>query len=137
MAGPDKYKWKETVKEEYECMEKHTIFKPVPRTKLPKNTKVVTSTWVTKKKANVTYQARLNAHRYEQRDQEHYDGSSIVAPAANDMDIRIVLVLMLMAGWCGHIIDVKDTFLHGDFEDDEEIYMEVPQGFESYYPSWI
>eukprot|EP00957_Ditylum_brightwellii_P142525 10858929-Ditylum_brightwellii.AAC.1 len=60
-----------------------------------------------KKKANGTYQARLNAHGYEQRDQEHYDGSSIAAPVANDMTIRIVMVFMLMAGWCGHIVDVK------------------------------
>eukprot|EP00957_Ditylum_brightwellii_P013986 1055415-Ditylum_brightwellii.AAC.1 len=127
MTGPDKDKWKEAVKEEYGCMEKHKVFKPVLRTKLPKNTKVVTSTWAMKKKANVTYQARLNARGYEQRDQEHYDASSIAAPVANNMTICVVMVFMLMAGWCGHIVNVKDAFLHGDFEDGEEIYMEVPQ----------
>eukprot|EP00957_Ditylum_brightwellii_P056072 4249605-Ditylum_brightwellii.AAC.1 len=42
-----------------------------------------------------------------------------------------------MAGWCGHIVDVKGAFLHGDIEDGEEIYMEVPQGFESYYSSRV
>eukprot|EP00957_Ditylum_brightwellii_P057807 4383388-Ditylum_brightwellii.AAC.1 len=134
MAGPDKDKWKEAVKEEHGHMEKHKLFKPVPRTKLPKNAKVVTSTWAMKKKENGTYGARLNASGYKQRDQKHYDGSSITAPVANDMTIHVVMVFMLMAGWCTHIADVKGAFLPGDFEDDEEIYMEVPQGFESYYP---
>eukprot|EP00957_Ditylum_brightwellii_P064900 4923719-Ditylum_brightwellii.AAC.1 len=59
-----------------------------------------------KKKANGTYQARLNARGYEQQDQEHYDGSSIAAPVANNMTIRIVMVFMLMAGWCGHMLKV-------------------------------
>eukprot|EP00957_Ditylum_brightwellii_P090258 6873904-Ditylum_brightwellii.AAC.1 len=70
-----------------------------------------------KKKASGTYRARLNACGYEQRDQKHYDGSSIAAPVTNDMPIRIVMGFMLMAGWCGHIDDVKGAFLHGDFED--------------------
>eukprot|EP00957_Ditylum_brightwellii_P196940 15004195-Ditylum_brightwellii.AAC.1 len=99
MAGSDKDKWKEAVKEEYGHMEKHKVFKPVPRTKLLMNTKVVISTWAMKKKANGTYQARLNA--------QHYDGSSIATPVANDMTIGIVMVFMLMTGWCGHIVDVK------------------------------
>eukprot|EP00957_Ditylum_brightwellii_P040861 3092645-Ditylum_brightwellii.AAC.1 len=135
MAGPDKDKWKEAVKEEYGCMEKHKVFKPVPRIKLPMNAKVIISTWAMKKKANGTYRARLNARGYDQRDQEHYDGLSIAAPVANDMTIHIVMVFMLMAEWYGHIVDVKGVFPHGDFEYGEEIYMEVPQGFESYYSS--
>eukprot|EP00957_Ditylum_brightwellii_P012973 980460-Ditylum_brightwellii.AAC.1 len=72
-------------------MEKHKVFKPVSKAKLPKEAKVLTSTWAMKKKANGTYRVRLNAHGYEQRDQEHYDGSSISAPVANDMTIRIVM----------------------------------------------
>eukprot|EP00957_Ditylum_brightwellii_P023208 1751295-Ditylum_brightwellii.AAC.1 len=91
MAGPDKDKWKEAVKEEYGCMEKRKVFKPVPRTKLPMSAKLMTSTWAMKKKENDTYQARLNACGYEQREQEHYDGSSIAAPVANDMTICIVM----------------------------------------------
>ena len=40
---------------------------------------------------------------------------------------------MLMAGWTAYIVDVKGAFLHGDFEDGENIYMEVPKGFRKYY----
>eukprot|EP00957_Ditylum_brightwellii_P044240 3356809-Ditylum_brightwellii.AAC.1 len=49
------------------------------------------------------------------------------APVANGMTILIVIMLMLMPGWCGHIVDIKGAFLHEDFEDGEENYMEVPQ----------
>jgi hypothetical protein len=49
------------------------------------------------------------------------------------MVIRIVLVLMIMAGWVGEILDVQGAFLHGEFDQGEEIHMEVPQGFEKHY----
>eukprot|EP00957_Ditylum_brightwellii_P047361 3597867-Ditylum_brightwellii.AAC.1 len=48
MAGPDKDKWKEAFKEECECMEKHKVSKSVPRTKLPKDAKLMTSTLAVK-----------------------------------------------------------------------------------------
>jgi hypothetical protein len=49
------------------------------------------------------------------------------------MVIRIVLVLMIMAGWVGEILDIQGAFLHGEFDQGEEIHMEVPQGFEKHY----
>ena len=45
--------------------------------------------------------------------------------------------LLLMAGWTAYIVDVKGAFLHGDFEDGEKIYMEVPKGFRKYYATNI
>ena len=48
------------------------------------------------------------------------------------MSIRISMVLALMATWTAKIVDVKGAFLHGEFEEeDEPIYMGVPQGFET------
>ena len=32
------------------------------------------------------------------------------------------------------MVDVKGAFLHGEFTDSKEIYMEVLKGFEKYYP---
>jgi hypothetical protein len=31
-------------------------------------------------------------------------------------------------------MNVKGTFLHGEFKEDEVIYMKVPCGFEKFYP---
>jgi hypothetical protein len=63
-----------------------------------------------KKKASGTYRARLNARGFEQREGQHYNGTSISAPVSNEMVIRIVLVLMVMAGWVGEILDVQGAF---------------------------
>ena len=93
----------------------------------------MTSTWAMKKKANGTYRARLNAQGFEQVDGVHYDSHSISAPVTNDATIRIVLVMMIMAKWCGELLDIKGAFLHGDFENGEDLCMEIPEGFEKHY----
>jgi hypothetical protein len=43
-----------------------------------------------------------------------------------------MLVLMLLAGWIGHLTNVHGAFLLDTFTDGEEIHMEVPKGFEKY-----
>jgi hypothetical protein len=63
----------------------------------------------------------------------HYDAQSISALVSSENVIRIVLVLMIMVGWVGEILDVHGAFLHGDFDYGETIHMEVPQGFEKHY----
>jgi hypothetical protein len=39
-----------------------------------------------------------------------------------------------MAGWCAMLLDDKGAFLCRNFKNGENIYMEVPQGFEGFYP---
>ena len=86
-----------------------------------------------KKKANGTFRARINARNYEQVEGEHYDAYNIAAPVTSDVTVRIVLTLMLMADWEGEILDIQGAFLHGLFEDDEQLFMKIPEGFEKYY----
>ncbi len=43
-------------------------------------------------------------------------------------------MLMIMASMMAHIVDVKGTFLHGDFEDGEKVYMMIPCSFEKHFP---
>ena len=76
----------------------------------------------------------MNARGFEQVEGVHYHESNIASPVTNDMSIRIIMVLALMARWTAKIVDVKGAFLHGEFEEeDEPIYMGVPQGFECHY----
>ena len=51
----------------------------------------------------------------------------------NDITIRILLVLILMICYRAHIIDMKGAFLLGYFEKGEELFIEVPGGFEEYF----
>jgi hypothetical protein len=37
---------------------------------------------------------------------------------------------MIMGNWWGELLDIKGAFLHGDFEDGNNMYMKVPEGFE-------
>jgi hypothetical protein len=84
---------------------------------------------MTEKANGGTYCAHLNARGYKQADGVYYDSYNISTPVKNDVTVRIVLVIMLLAGWVGEIIDMKGAFLHGDFEDGKNVYMEVPEGF--------
>ena len=67
---------------------------------------------------------------------EHYNRYDIAAPVTSDVTIRIVVTLMLMAGWTGEVLDIQGAFLHGLFEDNEELYMEIPEGFENFMTQW-
>ena len=46
----------------------------------------------------------------------------------------MMFVLMVMAGWYAEVVDVCGAFLHGKFDEGTWLYMEVPKGFEKFYP---
>jgi hypothetical protein len=133
MKGPDKQKWENTVFEEHERMVKNQVWRAVPKKDVPRNAKVMSSTWAMKKKSNGTYRARLNAKGYEQVDGIHYDSSNISSPVTHDATIRIIIIFK----WSAQLVDVKGAFLCGNFKDGEEIFMEVPEGFEEFYGAYV
>ena len=88
-----------------------------------------------KKKVNGTFRARCNARGYEEVDGMHYDATSIAPPVTIELSVRILMVMMLMADWVGHVLDVKGAFLRGEIEPNQPpIYIKVPEGFEEFYP---
>lgn len=101
----------------------------VKRKDVPKDAKIVTSTWAMKKKASGKYRARCNMRRYEQQDGQHYDSHSISAPVTNDVTIRLNFIPMMMALYWVYLLYVKDAFLYGQFQNGEKIYSEILQGF--------
>ena len=51
----------------------------------------------------------------------------------NENFLRIVMVLVIMSGWIFRINDVKGEFLKGNlYQEKEQMYMKLPQGFENY-----
>ena len=115
-------------------MVKNQVFEARPIEEVPEGSKILTSTWSMKKKPNGTKRARLVARGYEQEDGSHYKSDETAAPVVNDMTIKIVLILMIMARFCAELVDVRGAFLLGEFGNEEHIYMEVPEGFERFYP---
>ena len=120
----------EAAEEEHDKMVKSKFWKAILRKDIPAAAKILTSTWAMKKKANGQFRARIVARGHEQIDGQHCNSHDNASPVTNGMTTRITMILMIMAGWCGEILDVKGAFLHGQFENGEKLCMEVPEGFE-------
>ena len=83
-----------------------------------------------KKKASEKLRGRLNARGYEQEEGKHYHADSVAAPVTNPILIRILLTLLTMnPDWVLKVIDVEGAFLQGRFKNSEELFFEVPGGF--------
>ena len=134
MATEESEQWEDAVDDEHERMKKNKVFEARPRSEVPNGAKILSSTWSMKKKPNGTHRARLVARGFEQVDGDHYKADELAAPVVNDMTIRIVFILMIMAKYVGELMDVRGAFLLGEFGKEEKLYMEVPQGFEKFYP---
>ena len=87
-----------------------------------------------KKKASGVYCARLAARGFKQRAGVSYNPHDIMSPVVHEITVRIMLVLMIMALWHAEIIDVKGAFLKASFDPKHKVYMEIPKGFEKFYP---
>jgi len=111
------------------ALEKNQTWEIVDR---PLDKKSVGCKWVfsLKYKSDGTldrYKARLVAKGYTQTYGVDYEET--FAPVAKINTVRIILLLAAYFGWELQQFDVKNAFLHGNLE--EEIYMEIPPGFES------
>lgn len=121
--------WEEAMKVEMEALQKNKTWEMV---ELPKGKKPVGCRWVftVKYKSDGSierFKARLVAKGYTQT--YGIDYLETFAPVAKMNTVRILLSLAAIFNWNLQQFDVKNAFLHGDL--DEEIYMEVPPGFES------
>eukprot|EP00957_Ditylum_brightwellii_P010494 795637-Ditylum_brightwellii.AAC.1 len=105
------------------------MWKPVPKSEVPEDTKVLTSTWAMKPKANGIKRTRFNARGFEQVDGLHYNSQDLSAPVVNDMTVRIVMTLIIMASWIAELLGVPGAFLNGRFQNGEHLFMNDPQGF--------
>ena len=90
-------------------MMKHKVFKVIPKDKVPKGAKILSSTWAIEKKANGILRAQVNAQGFEQRNGEHYNSSSIASPVVNKASIFIILILIALARMIAELNDIKVT----------------------------
>lgn len=122
-------KWENAMKVEMEALVKNNTWELV---ELQKGVKSVGCRWVftVKYKSDGSierYKARLIAKGYTQM--YGIDYLETFAPVAKMSTMRVLLSSAVNFRWNLQQFDVKNAFLHGDLE--EEVYMEVPRGFES------
>ena len=137
MKQPDKPEWIKSVDKEHERMSSNNVWTPKYIQDIPQHATILTTKWAMKKKANGTYRARMVARGFEQIDGEHFDQHDTASPVVSEITIRIMFVLMLMASFHAEVVDVCGAFLLGNFEPGHKMYIEVPQGFEKFYPPGI
>ena len=86
------------------------MFKASKKEDVPNDAKFLSTTWAMKRKRNGVRMTRLNINGFEQIEHVHYDPSSTASPITNDVTIRVMLTIALMASWIAHIVDMKDRF---------------------------
>ena len=78
-------------------------------------TKLIDIVWAMKKKSTGTLRGQMNGSGFKQIEGQHYNGTTISSPVTNAATIRIALMLMIMVSMLAHVVDVREAFLHGEF----------------------
>ncbi|XP_055812079.1 uncharacterized protein LOC129881995 [Solanum dulcamara] len=120
-------RWVEAMQTEIQALENNNTWEV---TSLPAGKKPIGCRWIYKVKYKSTceierFKARLVAKGYSQ--QEGIDYKEIFSPVMKMVTVMVVLAMAASKNWHIHQMDVFNAFLHGDLED--EIYMQLPQGF--------
>jgi transposase InsO family protein len=132
MQQPDKKQFLQAAVDEVKSHVENEHFVLVPRTSIPKGTRVLASVWSMKRKRRILsrevykWKARLNAHGGQQEHGVNF--WETYAPVVNWFSIRLYLVISILKGWETRQIDFVLAFPQADVECD--IYMEVPMGFD-------
>jgi Reverse transcriptase (RNA-dependent DNA polymerase)/gag-polypeptide of LTR copia-type/Integrase core domain/GAG-pre-integrase domain/Zinc knuckle len=127
LRGTEREKWMQAIKSELDSLKENETWNLVD---LPKNSKVVGTKWVLKKKnltdGNTKFKARLVAKGYSQQDGVDYDET--YAPVLKFQSLRMLLAMANEEEMHVHQMDVTTAFLYGELT--EEIYIRQPEGFE-------
>ncbi|CAJ1934699.1 unnamed protein product, partial [Cylindrotheca closterium] len=128
---PDKYqrdKWREAIRKEFCDMIRRGVWRKMKRRDLPYGRRCIKCKWVFKIKRNGVFRSRLVACGYSQI--PGVDFTEHFAPVINDITWRILLVAMMIWKLDAWLIDVETAFLHGEFDEGEQIFMNLPVGYD-------
>ncbi|CAJ1959428.1 unnamed protein product [Cylindrotheca closterium] len=104
------------------------VWQKMKRRDLPYGRRCIKCKWVFKIKRNGVFRSRLVACGYSQI--PGVDFTEHFAPVINDITWRILLVAMMIWKLDAWLIDVETAFLHGEFDEGEQIFMNLPVGYD-------
>jgi hypothetical protein len=127
MKSPDKDKWIEAVNKEINSITSMETWSEVPK---PKDKPIIKSKWIFKIKYNSNgtidrYKARLVAKGFTQT--KGIDYEETFAPVVRHETMRYLFAYATERRLPIIAMDVETAFLNGELE--EEVYMEIPEGF--------
>ena len=129
LKRPEKNEWMKAIESEYESLKENNTW---TITILPKGKQVIDTKWVFKLKRdsnnNISrFKARLVAKGFQQ--EEGIDFTETFAPVVKLQSLRLLLALGLNENLLAFHLDISTAFLYGEIEED--IYINVPEGFET------
>lgn len=128
VSGPERKNWIKAIEEEKCSLIENETWIAVNAEDV-KDKKVLSNKWVFTKKENGKFKARLVVRGYEQV--EGIDYEETYSPVVSNTSLRIMFALATKKDLKLMQFDVKTAFLYGKLDDEEEIYMSVPEGFEN------
>ena len=108
--------WQAACQREIETLTKRHVFDMVVR---PNGCRVIRNRWVFDVKPNGRKRARLVAKGFSQVEGKDFD--QIFSPVVRFETVYLILALAALEGWYLSGLDVRNTYLYGELE--EEIYM--------------
>jgi hypothetical protein len=129
MKSPEATAWKSAMETELTSMRELEVWSQVPRTV---SIKVLPCRWVFKVKRHADgtverHKARLVAKGFKQ--QSGVDFDQVWAPVSRHATVRALFSTVAHQGWEMDQVDVTTAFLYGELDD--EVFMEMPPGFET------
>ena len=134
MCGPHKEDFELAMVDEIDGLEKNKTWKVVPKSTVPEGVKVIPGTWAFVIKRypdgrHCKFKARYCAHGDCQVEGIDYDEK--YSPVVSWSTVRMMLCMTANQGLATKQVDFSQAFTQVELSADEEIYIQVPRGFES------
>lgn len=133
LKQPDRKQFIEAMRKEVSMQSKSGNWNIVHRSKVPRNASILPAVWAMRRKRRIAtgeiykWKARLNIDGSKQK--EGVDYWQTFAPVISWPVARLILIMVILAGWYTRQIDYVLAYTQADVEMDN-LYMELPKGFE-------
>jgi Reverse transcriptase (RNA-dependent DNA polymerase) len=132
MSGDNRAEYREAMAKEISDLEHHGTWRTIKRSEVPKDAKILPSTWVLRLKRYPDgrprkYKARFCVRGDRQVEGEDYDEK--YSPVISWPNVRLMLSLSVSQNWYTRQVDFSNAFVQARLRDDEHIYVHPPRGF--------
>ena len=110
-------------------MKDYKVWKIIKIQDKPEDKTLVKNKWVFEIKRSGRFRARLVACGYSQIPGTDFTESH--SPVINEVTVRILIIFEMVYKMKSKLVDIETAFLHGEFNQGEEVYMLIPEGLKA------